>query len=943
MTVLTGLAVFDTPISLIGNATGATLYVNTTGSGGAYSSIQAAIDAANPGDTIFVFEGIYYENIEINESLNLIGDIGNTFLNASYYGHVIKINSDNVAIDGFDIQASGYDYQDPKYEWDSGIIVNGSDSVRISNCSFSNIPLTGILYHGESYYSIVENCSFINVWMNGIRAQHGSGMGEDFFNNTIRNNFFGAGDTGIAFYAVPLGNLEIYNNTFERGNGEGLWMNQVSYIGKYGYCDYNKIYNNYFGRQLYIHSSGISPSFYNISGNYFDYGVYISAKKPGKIYHNDITSRCITVDQSNLPWNDSYPSGGNFWGKYSGSDNFQGPDQDIPGSDGIGDTNCSVDSDTIDHYPFMSPFNDIYPPEIDVISPENNSVIKPGVNLSFDIFDLQIDQVNYSTNGGIKSGLEFPYQISTVNWSEGLYEILIEAIDTSNNYAMKTFYFTIDSTPPTIILNSPENNSMTFNSTILDFSIFDTNLLQVNYSINNLSDTPFSHPYDISTSGWSEGEYIVNINCEDMAGNINSSWYFFAIDLTKPNIFLISPLNNSIIPNGTFLEFFIWDSNLLGVSYSVNGGIDLSGVELLNISTSGWVDGNYTIQINAIDKAMNHNSSWYYFTFDSTPPIIECPKGLNHSVIPAGYIIPLKILELHGCNSSYSVNGGEDLTFKYPYVINTSDWTDGFYIIEVKANDSIGNEAQIWFEVTVDAISPEVIHSASNFSQDLQANIQVISIFLTFSESMNRTYTEDHITLSLPVEFDYSWDETGKILTVTFIQNISLEHFTYNIIVDSKITDINGTSMGSVFTTGWTLLPDTDDDGSPNSIDDDDDNDGYPDENDAFPYDATEWLDSDEDGIGDNADLDDDNDGVPDEKDDFPLDPQKWEKETKEDFIFYILLSIIVIIVISIIVVVVLIQKKRKQKPIIAQPFLEEPKIPPPPSESEKSFPPPPP
>ena len=44
-------------------------------------------------------------------------------------------------------------------------------------------------------------------------------------------------------------------------------------------------------------------------------------------------------------------------------------------------------------------------------------------------------------------------------------------------------------------------------------------------------------------------------------------------------------------------------------------------------------------------------------------------------------------------------------------------------------------------------------------------------------------------------------------------------------------------------------------------VDIDDDNDGYIDEDDAFPFNATEWADNDGDRIGDNADLDDDNDG----------------------------------------------------------------------------------
>jgi hypothetical protein len=69
---------------------------------------------------------------------------------------------------------------------------------------------------------------------------------------------------------------------------------------------------------------------------------------------------------------------------------------------------------------------------------------------------------------------------------------------------------------------------------------------------------------------------------------------------------------------------------------------------------------------------------------------------------------------------------------------------------------------------------------------------------------------------------------------------------------------------------------DSDADGIGDSCDPDDDNDGVPDTEDAFPLDPTEWLDTDNDGIGDNADPDDDNDGVADTEDAFPLDPTEW-------------------------------------------------------------------
>ena len=65
--------------------------------------------------------------------------------------------------------------------------------------------------------------------------------------------------------------------------------------------------------------------------------------------------------------------------------------------------------------------------------------------------------------------------------------------------------------------------------------------------------------------------------------------------------------------------------------------------------------------------------------------------------------------------------------------------------------------------------------------------------------------------------------------------------------------------------------PDTDSDGLRDDVDTDDDNDGVPDSEDAFPLDPSESVDTDGDDIGNNADPDDDNDGVNDGGDNCPL------------------------------------------------------------------------
>ena len=64
---------------------------------------------------------------------------------------------------------------------------------------------------------------------------------------------------------------------------------------------------------------------------------------------------------------------------------------------------------------------------------------------------------------------------------------------------------------------------------------------------------------------------------------------------------------------------------------------------------------------------------------------------------------------------------------------------------------------------------------------------------------------------------------------------------------------------------------DNDSDGEGDACDSDDDNDGTNDEDDAFPFDASESLDTDGDGIGNNEDYDDDADGILDSFDNAPL------------------------------------------------------------------------
>ena len=78
-----------------------TVYVGGSGTGN-YSSIQSAIDAATVGDTVFVYNGTYYENVIVYKTIHMIGESRNgTIIDGGNIDSTITITSDYVSVERF--------------------------------------------------------------------------------------------------------------------------------------------------------------------------------------------------------------------------------------------------------------------------------------------------------------------------------------------------------------------------------------------------------------------------------------------------------------------------------------------------------------------------------------------------------------------------------------------------------------------------------------------------------------------------------------------------------------------------------------------------------------------------------------------------------------------------------------------------------------------------
>jgi parallel beta-helix repeat protein len=379
-----------------------------------YPTIQLAINAANSGDTIYVRAGTYYEHLTIDKALTLQGeDKDTTVIDAQGTNDVIYVSADWVNISNFKITGSGPS-QPPGGILDAGIEFDYTEFSSIINCNVSKNTF-GIILHKSNNNTINKNTCTDNEKY-GIHLYSASSYNTVSFNTVI-----GPGP-GPASGNIIIASGSQYNkihNNYCSNAWDGIYL--------IWYCNFNLVYNNtctknrngicpagdsntYFNNYLFKNEYGI---FVNNAGKYniirnnnisenSNYGIHLYSKDYNLIYHNNFINNLHQARDKNgvNHWDNGYPTGGNYWSDYTGVDNNNGPNQDIPGSDGIGDTPyINIEGDR-DNYPLMYSWNDSIVTTIN-IDPNTLNLKSKGrwitcyINLNnpYDVNDIDISTI----------------------------------------------------------------------------------------------------------------------------------------------------------------------------------------------------------------------------------------------------------------------------------------------------------------------------------------------------------------------------------------------------------------------------------------------------------------------------------------------------------------------------------------------------------------------
>jgi parallel beta-helix repeat protein len=280
-----------------------------------YTTIQDAINAADPGATISIAVDIYHESIVINKPLTILGRMGSA--------PIFNGGGSGVAV----------------------TILSGASGSTIAGIMITNWN-QGILIHDASNCKIYDNIMSLMV-SNGIGVE-----GANAVNNLIYSNIFQENPVAIDLIASSTTNT-IYKNIIT-SNTVGLSLQSNG----------NIIYTN------------------TISDN--NLGIDVTNSANNVIYHNNFANKIenAIVGAANNVWDNGYPSGGNYWSNYMGVDEKKGAYQNVPGSDGIGDTNYTIAGNNIDKYPLMQPFN---PHDIGIANLITKTVVGQGFTSRIDL------------------------------------------------------------------------------------------------------------------------------------------------------------------------------------------------------------------------------------------------------------------------------------------------------------------------------------------------------------------------------------------------------------------------------------------------------------------------------------------------------------------------------------------------------------------------------
>ncbi len=351
---------------------------------------------------------------------------------------------------------------------------------------------------------------------------------------------------------------------------------------------------------------------------------------------------------------------------------------------------------------------DALAPSLTLTEPRNTIYsTNTSLSLNYTATDSFLDKTFYSLDNQANVTLNGN---TTFNVSYGTHTLILYTNDSKGNLNSTSVTFTT-SLSPTISFASPTRNS-TNNPSIL-INLTNSSNTQTIVLFNGTANETYTQPI---TRTYSAGTYTLIAYANTSTNIQNQTNFTFTVDLTPPQITILSPANTSYSINSVLIN--LSGSNDIDTFSFFNGtGNETYTTEIYRT----FPEGSTTLIAYANDSAGNSNQTSVTFSVDSAGPIVSFISPTQGQAFRTNFIVNVSVQDTSsGVNASAiyylwqnssTVSSWIQLTNVskdyWNATFNLSSVAEGSYTLKVNASDLLGTQSvYTLLTVTKDTTSP---------------------------------------------------------------------------------------------------------------------------------------------------------------------------------------------------------------------------------------------
>ena len=538
-----------------------------------FSSIQAAIDGAEFGDTVYVRSGHYYEHVLINKQVKLIGENETSIIDGNFAGDVVTVAANNVEISSFTIQNSGKRIVtdefpppfEPVYENMCGIHVKGCSGSNISGNIINN-NFIGLCFESCSSFLISKNKIMNSYGDCGIKIAFSSSV--TLFKNKITlNNICGA-------VIRHSSGITVSDNQIVENLQSGMVISSSRFVTV---LKNNITGNAYHGLNLVCaYENSVLEN--NMSSNY--HGICLSGSNNNQVYENYLHANYYAVAFYDSPKEQAYNNVliNNANDVYTFVSNTSSGGSDPFFSPAPSESPKTTAPDSHENIKILSPTSGLY--QIGLYEAVEEIPLRFIVNKPVSWMAYSLDnKANVTITGNTTVTISFT----------GSHSIVVYAKDTDGDASSSDFVtFKVASTP-SVSINSPKNDTIyTANNIPVNITAFapitgieyiEYRVVGKNYSGAIKGTQLFGHETEgiVVLSELPSGNYTLIVVAHAwFTGAVGNSTAYFTVSISEPSASpsqsysksqaLVSSLDQS--SNSFSFQQFSYNNPLISMSLS---------------------------------------------------------------------------------------------------------------------------------------------------------------------------------------------------------------------------------------------------------------------------------------------------------------------------------------------------------------------------------------